>query len=161
MSLFRRNHFLFFHNKHAQSTTLGPKIMFGLVSHHFVAARDPLRKRVSGWIQGMSLCPRNRFLFSCIERAQSISLGPKLRFVVVLRHFIAPRDPLRKRVSGWIQGMSLCPLNHFLFFHNKHAQSTSLGPKLIFVVVSRHFVAARDPLRKLVSGWIEGMSLCP
>ena len=126
----------------------------------FIGARDPLRKRVSEWIQGMSLCPRNYFLFFRNEHAQYTSLGPKLSFGVVSRHFVAARDPLRKRVSGSIQGMNLCSRNHFMFFRNKHAQSTSLGPKLRFGVVSRHFVAARDPLRKRVSWWIQGMSLC-
>src|SRR6187455_411634 len=43
-----RNHFFVFHNEHAQSTTLGPKLMFGVVSHNFVVARHPFQKRVSG-----------------------------------------------------------------------------------------------------------------
>ena len=64
-------------------------------------------------------------------------------FVVVSRHFVAARDPFRKRVSWCIQGMSLCPQNHLLFLRNEHAQSTTLGPKLMFGVVSRHLVAAR------------------
>jgi hypothetical protein len=43
-----RNHFFVFRNEHAQSTTLGPKLKFGVVSHNFVVARHPFRKRVSG-----------------------------------------------------------------------------------------------------------------
>jgi len=35
-------------NEHAQSTTLGTKLMFRVVSRHFVAARDPLQKRSIG-----------------------------------------------------------------------------------------------------------------
>jgi hypothetical protein len=46
-----RINFFVFRNKHAQSTTLGPKHMFGVVSHNFVAARHPFRKWVSGCIQ--------------------------------------------------------------------------------------------------------------
>jgi hypothetical protein len=46
-----RNHFFVFRNEHAESTTLGPKLMFGVVSCNFVAARHPFRKRVSGCIQ--------------------------------------------------------------------------------------------------------------
>src|SRR5688572_3313580 len=42
------NHFFVFRNEHAQSTTLVPKLMFGVVSCNFVAARHPFRKRVSG-----------------------------------------------------------------------------------------------------------------
>jgi hypothetical protein len=40
-----RNLFFVFRNKHAQSTTLGPKLMFGVVSRNFVAACHPFRKR--------------------------------------------------------------------------------------------------------------------
>jgi hypothetical protein len=43
-----QNHFFVFCNKHAQSTTLGPKLMFGVVSRNFVVARHPFQKRVSG-----------------------------------------------------------------------------------------------------------------
>jgi RNA polymerase subunit RPABC4/transcription elongation factor Spt4 len=50
-SFCHRNHFFVFRNEHAQSTTLGPKLMFGVVSLNFVATRPPFRKRVSGCIQ--------------------------------------------------------------------------------------------------------------
>jgi hypothetical protein len=43
-----QNQFFVFRNGHAQSTTLGPKLMFGVVSRYFVAARHPFRKRGSG-----------------------------------------------------------------------------------------------------------------
>jgi hypothetical protein len=49
-----RNHFFVFRNEQAQSTTLGPKLMFGVVSRNFVAARHSFRKRVSGCIQSTS-----------------------------------------------------------------------------------------------------------
>jgi RNA polymerase subunit RPABC4/transcription elongation factor Spt4 len=41
-------------------------------------------------------------------------------------------SPIRKRVSGCIQSTSFCHRNHFFVFHNKHVQSTNLGPKLMF-----------------------------
>jgi hypothetical protein len=53
-SFYHRNHFFVFRNEHAQSTTLGPKLMFGVVSRNFVAARHPFRKWVSGCIQSTS-----------------------------------------------------------------------------------------------------------
>jgi hypothetical protein len=53
-SFCHRINFFIFHNEHAQSTTLGPKLMFGVVSRNFVAARHPFRKRVSGCIQSTS-----------------------------------------------------------------------------------------------------------
>ena len=37
-----------FRNEHAQSSTLGPKLMLWEVSRNFVAARHPFRKRVLG-----------------------------------------------------------------------------------------------------------------
>jgi hypothetical protein len=47
-SFCHRNQFFVFRDERAQSTTLGPKLMFGVVSRNFVAARHPFRKRVSG-----------------------------------------------------------------------------------------------------------------
>ena len=131
--------------------------MFALVSRHFVAGCDPLRNRVSGCIQGMRLCHRNHFFLFRNEHAQSTTLGPKLMFGVVSRHFVAAR--IAKTGIGCIQGLSLCHRNYFFFFCNEHAQSTTLGPKLMFAVVSRHFVAARDPLRKRVRASILGTGL--
>jgi hypothetical protein len=94
---------LFFRNEHAQSTTLGPKLMFGVVSRIFVAARHPFRKRVSGCIQSTSFCHRNHFFVFLNEHAQSTTLGPKLMFGVVSRNFVVARHQLRKRVLGCIQ----------------------------------------------------------
>jgi hypothetical protein len=91
--------FFAFRNEHAQSTTLGPKLMFGVVSRNFVAARHPFRKRVSGCIQSTSFRHRNHFFVFCNEHAQSTTLGPKLKFGVVSRNFVAPCHPFRKRVS--------------------------------------------------------------
>jgi hypothetical protein len=146
-----RNHFFVFCNEHAQSTTLGPKLMFGVVSRNFVAARHPFRKRVLGCIQSTSFRHRNHFFVFCNEHAQSTTLGPKLMFGVVPRNFVAARHTFPKRVSGCIQSTSFCYRNQF-FFRNEHAQSSTLGPKLMFGVVSRYIIAARHPFRKRVSG---------
>ena len=43
---------------------------------------------------------------------------------------------IAKTSVGCIQGTSLCLRNRFLFFCNEHAQSTTVGPKLMFWVVS-------------------------
>jgi hypothetical protein len=79
-------------------------------------------------------------------------------FGVVSRNLVAARHPFQKLVSGFIQSTSFCHQNHFFVFCNEHAQSTTLGAKLMFGVVSRNFVAARHPLRKRVSGCIQSMS---
>jgi hypothetical protein len=129
--------------------------MFWVVSRNFVAARHPFQKRVSGCIQSTSFCHRNHFFLFRNEHAQSITLGPKLMFGVVSRNFVVVRHPFRKRVSGCIQSMSFCHRNHFFVFRNEHAHSTTLGPKLMFWVVLRNFVAARHPFQKRVSGCIK------
>jgi hypothetical protein len=141
-----------FHNKHAQSTTLGPKFMFGVASRIFVAARPSFRKRVSGCIQSMSFRHRNHFFVFRNEHSQSTTLGPKLMFGVVSHNFVDARHPFRKRVSGCIQSTRVHHRNHFFVFRNEHAQSNTLGPKLMFGVVSRNFVTARHPFRKWVLG---------
>jgi len=140
MSLCYRKHFMCFCNKHAQSTNLGPKLIFGVVSCNFVVARDPLRKWVSWCTQGMSLCYRKHFMCFCNEHDQPNKLGAKRMLGMVSRHLVAERDPLGKRVSGCIEGTSLCYRNHFMCFRNENAQSTNLGSKLMFGEVSCHFV---------------------
>jgi hypothetical protein len=101
-----RNHFFIFRNKNAQSTTLGPKLMFGVVSRNYVAARHPFRKRVSGCIQSKSFCHRNHFFGFRNELAQSTTLGPKLMVGVVSHNSVDARHPFRKQASGCIQSTS-------------------------------------------------------
>jgi hypothetical protein len=125
--------------------------MFGLISRNFVAARHPFRKRVLGAYK-LSFCHRNHLFVFLNEHAHSTTLGPKLMFGIVSHNFVAARHPFRKRVSGCIQSTSFCHLNHFFVFRNEHAQSTTLGPNLMFGLISRNFVPARHPFRKRVSG---------
>jgi hypothetical protein len=99
-SFCHQNHFFVLRNEHAQSTTLGPKLMFGVVSRNFVVARHPFRKQVSVCIQSTSFCHRNHFFVFRNEHAQSTTFGPKLMFEVVSRNFVVARHPFRKRVSG-------------------------------------------------------------
>jgi hypothetical protein len=137
--------FLFFRNEHAQSSTLGPKLMFGVVSRNFVAARHPFRKRVSGCIQSISFRHRNDFFVFHNEHATSTTLGQKLMFGVVSRNFVAARHSFRKRVSGCIQSTTFRHRNHLFALRNEHVQSTTICSKLMFGVVSHNFVAARHP----------------
>jgi hypothetical protein len=126
----------------------------------FVVARHPFRKRVSRCKQSTSFCHWNHFFVYRKEHAQSTTLARKLMFGVVSRNFVAARHPFRKQLSGCIQSMSFCHWNHFFVFRNEHAQSTTLGPKLMFRVVSHNFVVARHPLRKRVSGCKQSTSFC-
>jgi hypothetical protein len=72
--------FLRFRNEHAQSTTLGPKLMFGVFSRNFVVVGHPFQKRVSGCIQSTSFCHQNHFFVFRNEHAQSTTLDTKLMF---------------------------------------------------------------------------------
>jgi hypothetical protein len=111
----------------------------------FHCRTSPIPKTGVGCIQSTNFCHRNHFVVFRNEHAQSITLGPKLMFGVISRNFVVARHPFRKRVSGCIQRTSFCQWNHFFVFRNEHAQSTTLGPKLMFEVVSRNFVVARHP----------------
>jgi hypothetical protein len=204
-----RNHFFVFRNEHAQSTTLGPKLMFGVILRNFVAARHPFRKRVSGCIQTMSFCHRNHFFVFRNEHAQTTNFRsktlvwggfaqfrcrtspvPKTGVGVHTKHVFLPPEPFlrfsqltcpihyfrsqthvwggfaqfRCRTSpipktgvGVHTNTSFRHRNHFFIFRNEHAQSTTLGPKLMIGVVSRNFVAARHPFLK----WLSGASKAP
>jgi hypothetical protein len=57
--------------------------------------------------------------------------------------------------------MSFCHRNHFFVFRNEHAQSTTLGPKLKFGVVSRKFVAARHPFQNMYRGVYKARVFAP
>jgi hypothetical protein len=119
MSFRYRNHFFVIRNEHAQSTTLCPKLMCGVVSRNFVVVRHPFPKRVSVCIRSTSFCHRNQFFVFRNEHAQSSTLGPKLMFGVVSRYIIAARHPFPKRVSGCIQSTSFFHRNHFFVFSQR------------------------------------------
>jgi hypothetical protein len=150
-SFCHRNHFFVFRNEHAQSTTLGPKLMFGVVSHNFVVARHPFRKRVSGAYKARVFATGTISLF--LERTCPIHyFGSKTHVCGGFAQFRCRTSLIPKTGIGVHKSTSFCHRNNFFVFRNEHAQSTTLGPKLMFGVVSRNFVAARHPFRKRVSG---------
>ena len=79
--------------------------------------------------------PLEPFLVFFSKHAQSTTLDLKLKFWMVSCHFVAAPDLLQKLVSRCIQSTSLCLGNHFLFGRNEHAQSTTLGLKLMFSIL--------------------------
>jgi hypothetical protein len=84
------------------------KTHVGVVSRNFVTARHPFQKWESGCIQSMSFLHREPF-----------------------HRFSQRTFPIRKRVLGCIKSICFCHRNHFFVFRNEHAQSTTLGPKLM------------------------------
>ena len=90
--------------------------------------------------------------------SQNTTLGPKLTFWVVSHHLVAASAPLPNRVQGCRFGTSLGRPNYCRDLRLKHNQSTSLGPNLMFWVVSHHLVAASAPLRNQILGCHFGTS---
>jgi hypothetical protein len=157
-SFFHWNHFFVFRNEHAQSSTLGPKLMFGVVSRNFVAARHLFRKRVSVCIQSKKNLPSEPFLRFSQRTCPIQYFRSKTHVWGGFAQFRCRTSPIPKTGVGCIQSKSFCHRNHFFVFRNEQAQSTTLGPKLMFGVVSRNFVAAYHPFRKRVSGCIQNTS---
>jgi hypothetical protein len=146
--------FLRFSQEHAQSTTLGPKLMFWVVSRNFVAARHPFRKGCRGALKHEFLPPEPFLRFS--QRTCPIHyFRSKTHVWGGFAQFRCRTSPIPKTGVGVHKSTSFCYRNHFFVFRNEHAQSTTLAPKPIFGVVSRNFVVARHPFRKRVSGCIK------
>jgi hypothetical protein len=133
--------------------TLHLKLVFQVVSRHFVAAPDPLWKLVSGALNARVYASET---ISCFVATNM----PKPLFQSKT-HVLGGSMPFRSRtwhIANTVIEAHLMhefvPLEQFLVFFSKHAQSTTFGLKLMFWMVSGHFVAAPDLLRKLVSGCI-------
>jgi hypothetical protein len=152
MSFRHRNHFFVFRNEHAQSTTLGPKLMFGGGFAQFRCRTSLIPKTGVGCIKSTRVRHRNHFFVFRNEHAQSTTLDPKLMFGVVSRNFVAARHPFRKWVSGCIQSTSFCHRNQFVVFLQRTCPIHYFRSKTHVWVVSRNFVATRHPFRKRVSG---------
>jgi hypothetical protein len=151
-SFCHRNHFFVFRNEHAQSTTLGTKLMFGVVSRNFVVTRHPFRKRVSGVHTKHEFLPPEPFVRFSQRTCPIHYFRSKTHVWGGFAQFRCRTSPIPKTGVGCVQSTSFCHRNHFFVFRNEHAQSTTLGTKLMFWVVSRNFVAARHSFRKRVSG---------
>ena len=87
--------------------------------------------------------PLEPYLVFWSKHAQYTTLGLKLKFWMVLRHFVAAPNPLWKLLSWCIKSTRLCLGNHFLFVHDEHAQSKTLGLKIL-LDTSMHFYIAFD-----------------
>jgi hypothetical protein len=125
--------------------------MFGVDSCNFVAARHPFRKWVSGCIQARVFATGTISSFS--QRTCPIHyIRSKTHVWGGFTQFRCRTSPIPKTGVGVHTSTSFCHRNHFFVFRKEHSQSTTLGPKHMFGVVSRNFVAARHPFRKRVSG---------
>jgi hypothetical protein len=100
----------------------------------------------------------NFFRVSLPKHIQSTTFSLKLMFRVFSPHLVAASAPLQNRVLGCSFGTSLGRRNYCRVFRPKHIQSTNLGPKLTFWVVSHHLVAASALLRNQILGCRFGTS---
>jgi hypothetical protein len=134
--------------------------MFGVVSHNFVVARHPFRKRLSGVHTKHEFLPPEPFLCFSQRTFPIHYFRSKTHVWGGFAQFRCRTSPIPKTGVGCIQSMSFRHRNHFFVFRNEHAQSITLGPKLMFGVVSRNFVVVRHPFPKRVSACIRSTSFC-
>jgi hypothetical protein len=176
-----RHPFFVCRNEHAQSTSLGPKLMLGVVSHNIVVARHPFRKRVSGSLKHEFLPPEQFLRFSqliCLihyfrlkthvwdgfaQFCCRTSPSPKTDIGLHTKHEFLPPGPFlrfsqrtcpihyfRSKTHVWggfaqfrclthseneyrvHKNLRFCHRKHFFVFRNEHAQSITLGPKIMF-----------------------------
>jgi hypothetical protein len=119
---------------------------------HFRCRTSPIPKMGVGVHTNHEFSPPEPFRRFLQRTCLIHNFRSKTHVWVVSRNFVAARHPFRKRVLGCIQSTSFRHRNHFFIFRNEHAQSPTLGPKLMFVVVLPSIVAARHPFRKRVWG---------
>jgi hypothetical protein len=113
---------------------------------------------VSGCIQSTSFCHRNHFVVFSQRTWPIHYFRSKTHVWGGFAQFRCRTSPIPKMCVGVDTSTSFCHRNHFFVLRNEYAQSTSLGPKLMFGVVLRNFDAARHPFRKQVSGCIQSTS---
>jgi hypothetical protein len=158
-------------NKHAQSTISGLKLMFWVVPRTRPVAETSIGVHLIECFRIVGLQTNYLKDFNALFRSKTHILGiftpfrcstmsvgfrttyfmSKIHISGCFRPFRCRTWPIVKISIGCIKCTSLCLWNHFLFCHNKHAQSTISGLKLMFWVVPCHSVAALDMLQKLVS----------
>jgi len=122
----RRNYYRVFRLKRIQSTTLGPKLTFWVVSHHLVAASAPFRNQILGCHFGTSSAQWNFFQDFLPKCIQSTTFGPKHMLWAVSHHLVAACRPLQNQVLECSLGPSLGRWNYCRVFQPKYIQSTHI-----------------------------------
>ena len=142
-----------FRNKHAQSSTLGKNSCLGWFRAISLPHVTNSENECRGAYKHEFLPPEPFLRFS--QRTCPIHyFRSKTHVWGGFTQFRCRTSPIPKTGVGCIS-TRFCHRNHFFVFRNEHAQSTTLGPKLMFEVVSRNFVVARHSFLKRVSGCIK------
>jgi hypothetical protein len=126
--------------------------MFGEVSSNFVVARHPFRKRLSGVHTKHEFLPPEPFLRFSQRTCPIHYFRSKTHVWGGFVQFRSRTSRIPKTGVGVHTKHEFLPPEPFLRFSQRTSQSTTLGPKLMFGVVSHNFVVARHPFRKWVSG---------
>jgi hypothetical protein len=156
MSFRHWNHFFVFLNEHAQSTTLGKKSCLGWF--RAISLPHVIHSENGCWVHTKhEFLPRELFLRFSQRTCPIHYFRSKTHVWGGFTQFRYSTSPIPKTGVGVHTKHEFL---HFFVFRNEHAQSTTLGPKLMFVMVLRNFVAARHPFRKRVSGCIRSTSFC-
>ena len=129
--------------------------MFGVVSRNFIAARHQFRKRASGGAYKHEFLPPEPFIRFSQRTCPIHFFRSKTHVWGGFAQFRCRTSLIPKTGVGVHTKDEFLPPEPFLRFPNEHAQSTNLGPKHMFGMVSHNFVAARHPFRKRVSGCIQ------
>jgi hypothetical protein len=151
----QQNHFFVICNKHAESTTLSRKLMFGVVWRNFVAARHPFLKWLSGVHTKHEFWPSEPFL-RFLQRTFPIHYFRSQTHVWGgFAQFRCRTSPIPKTGVGVHTMHEFLPPELFLRFSQRTCPNQYFRSKTHVCVVSRNFVAARHPFRKRVSGCIQ------
>jgi hypothetical protein len=152
-SFCHRNHFFVFCNEHAQYTTLGPKLMFGVVSRKFIAARHPFRKWVSGCIKARVFATET-FLHFSQQTCPIHYFRSETHVWGGFAQFRCRTSPILKTGVGVHKSTSFCHLA-LLLLSQRTCPIHYLRYKTHVWGGFAQFVAARHPFRKRVSGCIK------
>jgi hypothetical protein len=127
--------------------------MFGLVPRNFVTARHPFRtspipKTGVGVHTKHEFLPPEPFLHFSQRTCPIHYFSSKTHVWGGFAQFRYRTSPLPKTGVGCIQSTSSCHRNHFFVFRNEHAQSTTLGPKLMCWGGFAQFCCRTSPIPK-------------
>jgi hypothetical protein len=123
-SFCHRNYFFVFRNEHAQTTTLGPKLMFVWFRAISLPHVTHYKNGCRGAYKALVFATGTIYSFFATNMPKPLILDPKLMFGVVSGNFVAARHPFRKRVSGCIQSTNFYHRNYFFIFRNEHVQNS-------------------------------------
>jgi hypothetical protein len=133
-SFCHRNHFFVFRNKHAQSSTLGKNSCLGW----FRAISLPHVTNSENGCRGAykhEFLPPEPFLRFAQRTCPIHYFRSKTHVWGGFTQFHCRTSQIPKTGVGVHTNTSFCHRNHLFVFRNEYAQSTTLGPKLMFGVV--------------------------